>query len=80
MQLMTEVSGHFKTADVYTVDPITGKGFDQNGAEVDLPQTGNNAPEAASTAAAAVMMVIAGAFAAVRSGFLRKKHRKNIIC
>ena len=66
--------------DTCTIDPTTGIGTDTEGEEVNLPQTGNNAPEAASTAAAAVMMVIAGAFAAVRSGFLRKKHRKNIIC
>ena len=80
IQLMTEVSGHYSTADVYTIDPVTGKGFDQNGAEVDLPQTGNNTPETAGKAAAAVMMLIAGAFAAVRSGFLRKKHSSDDNC
>ncbi len=59
--------------DTYTVDPMTGQGTDESGAAVDLPQTGNNVPTAAASAAGAVLLMLAGAFLMQRSGILRRK-------
>jgi subtilisin family serine protease len=75
IQFVREKGGHTMIDDVYTIDPVTGKGVDKNGTEVDLPQTGNNAPAAARTAAASIFLVIAGLFAAFRSGVLRRKSK-----
>lgn len=63
--------------EYYIVDPMTGEGVDSAGEEVDLPQTGNNAPAAAVMAAVAVFMVFAGAFAVIGSGVLRRKRNED---
>lgn len=59
--------------DTYTIDPVTGKGKDADGKEVDLPQTGINSLGTAGAAAASVMLILAGAAAVCGSGILRKK-------
>ncbi len=71
IQLSDVYNGHVSTADYYTVDPKTGIGTNAAGEAVNLPQTGNNDPVGAASAAAAVVLTITGAFFAVRS--LRKK-------
>ena len=57
----------------YTVDLYTGKGTDQFGEPVDLPQTGITSPKAAVTAFGAALSFLAGFGLVVRSGFRRRK-------
>ena len=45
---------------VYTVNPATGAGTDQDGEEINLPQTGVSSPAAAVAAAGAVVLIAAG--------------------
>ena len=60
--------------DVYTINPVNGIGECENGScIVDLPLTGNNSPKKLGAAAAALALTAAGAFAAFKSGVLRRK-------
>ena len=59
--------------DVYTIHSKTGKGFNRNGDEVNLPQTGNNSMGTAVAAAGAAALTVTGAFAVMKSGIFRKK-------
>ena len=61
------------TIEIYTIDAATGIGQDSALQEVDLPQTGNNAPAGAATAAAAVVMMLIGMGTAAGTGVLRRK-------
>ncbi|MBQ4464956.1 MAG: hypothetical protein II916_03220, partial [Oscillospiraceae bacterium] len=70
---MTDENGD--VIDFYTIDPATGEGTNQNGDAVNLPQTGNNAPQTAAVASGSVMLTLAGLFTAWRSGILRRKKR-----
>lgn len=60
--------------DTYVIDPVTGIGTGSDGAEVNLPQTGNNSLSTAATATAALVLTLVGAFAVAKSGVIRKKH------
>lgn len=60
-------------ADVYTIDPLTGKGTNSSGEAVDLPQTGISSPVAAAGAAAGMFLVTAGMTALFCSGALRRR-------
>ena len=57
----------------YEIDTATGIGTDSDGAEVNLPQTGNNSPLNLMMAVLALMMTAAGGFAVRASGILRRK-------
>ena len=57
--------------DVYTIDPKTGTGTNQNAEEVNLPQTGVTSKSTAAAVGGALAMMAAGLWAMVRS--LRKK-------
>ena len=59
--------------DTYTIDPYTGKGTNESGNEVELPQTGMNSPVSAGTAAASAILVLAGTAAVYSSGVFRRK-------
>ena len=59
--------------NVYTIDPTTGKGTDQDGKAVNLPKTGVTSKNTAAAAASALAFVLAGAFAVVKSGIFRRK-------
>lgn len=63
----------FDDGSEYTIDRFTGKGSDENGNAVDLPQTGNNDIGTAAAAAAAGIMLLLGAAAVFASGVLRRK-------
>ena len=58
--------------ETYTIDVKTGIGTDSAGNEVNLPQTGNNAPAALLAALGALMMTCGGAWCIRRSGILGK--------
>ncbi len=62
--------------DSYKVDPVTGKGSDMQGGEVDLPQTGNNSMGTAAAVGAAAILTAAGVYAALRSGVIRRREEK----
>lgn len=63
-----------ETLDVYTINPVNGIGECNNGnCIVDLPLTGNNSPKKLGAAAAALALTAAGAFAAFKSGVLKRK-------
>ncbi len=57
----------------YEIDTATGIGTDDNGEEVNLPQTGNNSLTNLILAVMAFMMMIAGGYAVHASGILRRK-------
>ncbi|MBR7038181.1 MAG: LPXTG cell wall anchor domain-containing protein, partial [Oscillospiraceae bacterium] len=57
--------------DVYTIDPKTGTGTNQNAEVIDLPQTGVTSKSTAAAVGGALAMIAAGLWAMVRS--LRKK-------
>ncbi|MBE6864616.1 MAG: hypothetical protein E7495_08695 [Ruminococcus flavefaciens] len=62
--------------DTYTIDPKTGKGTDEDGEKVDLPQTGITPYMAAMTAVTltfAAALILLGMFIIMRSGVIRKK-------
>ncbi len=59
--------------DVYTVHPKTGIGFDQNGVQIDLPQTGNNSLRPIFVASTALFLIMGGLFAINKSGVIRRK-------
>ena len=46
---------------VYTVDPVTATGFDQDQNPIDLPKTGSNDPGAAAAAGLALLLTFGGA-------------------
>ena len=63
-----------ETLDVYTINPVNGIGECNNGnCIVDLPLTGNNSPKKLGAAATALALTAAGAFAAFKSGVLKRK-------
>ena len=63
-----------ETLDVYTINPVNGIGECNNGnCIVDLPLTGNTSPKKLGAAAAALALTAAGAFAAFKSGVLKRK-------
>ncbi len=65
---LIDLSGN--VIDTYTINPETGIGTNSKGAEVNLPQTGNNSLGTAAAVAAALALLGAGA-AAVKAS--RKK-------
>lgn len=73
----TAEDGQMVLFDCYTVDPVTGEGTNSAGEAVDLPQTGNNAPQTAAVTGASVLMMVGGFFAMLRSGILRRKHTEE---
>ena len=63
--------------DAYHLDPDTGKGtLNSDKSEVDLPQTGNNSLGTAGAAVSALLLAVAGAFAVLKSGMLRRKENE----
>ena len=63
--------------DAYHLDPDTGKGtLNSDNSEVDLPQTGNNSLGTAGAAVSALLLAVAGAFAVLKSGMLRRKENE----
>ena len=61
----------------YEIDTKTGIGTDQDGKEVNLPQTGNNALTQLLVTVGAFLMMLAGGFAVVASGVHRRKRDEN---
>ncbi len=61
--------------DTYTVHSKTGVGFNSNGDEVDLPQTGNNSLAPILIVLASLLFIILGAYAIKVSGVVDDKHR-----
>lgn len=59
--------------DTYTINPVTGKGKDSKGGDVDLPQTGNNSVKTVAAVATAAALMTVGAGAVYVSGIGRKK-------
>lgn len=68
---LTDAQG--QSLAVYTVDPLTGKGLDQAGNVVDLPQTGTTSRIPALAAAMGLALTAAGAWLMHRSGLRRRK-------
>ncbi len=63
--------------DAYHLDPDTGKGtLHSDNSEVDLPQTGNNSLGTVGAAVSAMLLAVAGAFAVLKSGMLRRKENE----
>ena len=66
-----------KPVDAYHLDPDTGKGtLNSDKSEVVLPQTGNNSLRTAGAAVSALLLAVAGAFALLKSGMLRRKENE----
>ena len=63
---LTDETG--KVVDQYVIDTATGIGTDSVEEEVNLPQTGNNEPGMLLMIGAALIMLLAGAFAVKQSG------------
>lgn len=61
--------------DTYTVHSKTGIGFNSNGDEVDLPQTGNNSLTPILIIFASLLFIILGAYAIKASGIVDSKQR-----
>ena len=57
----------------YYVNIYTGKGVDQNDAEVDLPHTGITSPVTAAAVSGAGILMLLGFWCMMRSGVLRKR-------
>ncbi len=68
---LTDENGN--VLDVYTVDPKTGTGTNASNAEVNLPQTGNNAMTNWFLCAGAVLFMAFGFGAVKASGVLKRK-------
>ena len=68
---LTDENGN--VLDVYTVDPKTGTGTDSSNAEVNLPQTGNNAMTNWLLCVGAAMFMAFGFGAVKASGALKRK-------
>ena len=63
--------------DAYILDPDTGTGeLHSDKSSVTLPQTGNNSLGTAGAAAAAMVLILVGVFAVLKSGMLRKKENE----
>ena len=62
-----------KLLDTYVIDPQTGKGVNAANAAVDLPQTGNNAPNNLLLMLLALVMSGLGAIGIKRSGIITRK-------
>lgn len=60
--------------DIYTVHPKTGIGFNSDGDNVDLPQTGNNSALPLLIVIWSLLMVLIGAYIISTSGVLHRKH------
>lgn len=68
------VSIRFDNGSVYAIDRFTGKGIDDNGCEVDLPQTGiNNTSTAAASVSAGILIVLGTAAVFVSRRSRRKE-------
>jgi len=63
--------------DTYVIDPITANGTDKSGNEVNLPQTGNNSFSGIDAAVSALILILLGAFAVVKSHVIRKKDNEQ---
>ena len=70
---MTDESGN--VLDTYTIDPATGIGTEENGEEVNLPQTGNNSMGSLMMVTGAALLACAGFFAIVKSGVIGRKKK-----
>lgn len=57
------ISDEYDLIGRYFVDPETAKGTDENGAAVDLPQTGNQSPAALLMTALGILLLAGGVFA-----------------
>ena len=60
----------------YRIDRFTGKGTDEKGGEVDLPQTGNNDLSTAAAAAVGGILMLLGAAAVFGSAAFRRKEER----
>ena len=68
---LTDLNGN--VLDVYTVDPKTGTGTDSSNAEVNLPQTGNNAMTNWLLCVGAALFMAFGFGAVKASGIFKRK-------
>ena len=68
---LTDLNGN--VLDIYTVDPKTGTGTDSSNAEVNLPQTGNNAMTNWLLCVGAALFMAFGFGAVKASGVLKRK-------
>ena len=65
-KVMIEIDDDNYSVTIYTIDPETGIGTDADGAEINLPQTGNNDVRTIAVCAAAMILMLAGAAAIAR--------------
>ncbi|MBP0967193.1 MAG: Fn3-like domain-containing protein, partial [Oscillospiraceae bacterium] len=63
----------FEDGSRYSIDRFSGKGTDEKGTAVNLPQTGNNGLSSAAAAAGAGILILFGAAAVWASGTFRRK-------
>jgi len=63
----------FEDGSRYSIDRFSGKGTDEKGNAVNLPQTGNNGLSSAAAAAGAGILILFGAAAVWASGTFRRK-------
>ena len=63
--------------DTYTVDAVSGEGTNSKGEAVNLPQTGNNAPDTVAKASASAFLTFAGLLAVLKSGIFRRKREND---
>lgn len=73
--MITDKSG--KVLDTYTIDPETGKGFNSEGEEVDLPQTGNNSLRKLLIIISSLMLIGIGMVAIYASSIIRRKKNEE---
>ena len=66
-----------KDLDTYVIDPKTGKGVNAANESVDLPQTGNNAPDSLLMMFAAMLLTGLGWLTAKRANRSDKKNKAN---
>ncbi|SHM79935.1 Fn3-like domain-containing protein [Ruminococcus flavefaciens] len=67
------VAIRFDDGSEYKINRFSGKGTDENGKAVDLPQTGNNDISSAAEAVGAVILIILGTAAVFASRKFRRK-------
>ncbi len=67
------VAVKFEDGSEYRIDRFTGKGTDDKGEAVDLPQTGNNDISTAAAAALGGILILLGSAAVLASKVLRRK-------
>jgi len=70
------VNVKFDDGSEYRIDRFTGKGTDEKGEEVDLPQTGNNSLTTAAAAAAGGILMLLGSAAVFASVSFRRKEER----